>query len=307
MEDSGFSFHWPVNSIDDQLSSIVAVGENMHRVNADVPLLEYYEPVMEPSPRANKQLKTHSMNQNLIHGSDFGILNRGTLVKPKDEAFASSSYNSIPSPSSGNQNYYGFTEGFHGDSSGAKVVPTSSISRISPYQDHILAERKRRQKLSQSFIALSALLPNLKKLDKASVLGDAIEYMKTLQEKVKTLEEQTPETNMKSVRFEMVADDVDNSSSDEKLSCLSNQLPEIEARFSGKDVLVRVYCVKKAGVVEKTLAEIEKLNLSVINSTAIIFANSALHITVIAQMNKDLAMKMKDVVKNLRFSLKQFM
>lgn len=173
-------------------------------------------------------------------------------------------------------------------------------------------------------------------MDKASVLGDAIEYMKTLLEKVKTLEEQTPETNMKSVRFEMVADDVDNSSSDEKLSCLSNQLPEIEARFSGKDVLVRVYCVKKAGVVEKTLAEIEKLNLSVINSTAIIFANSALHITVIAQvkfdflvpmghtlcfqnvnlikpvsyftqMDKDLAMTMKDVVKNLRFSLKQFM
>ncbi|GKA09405.1 putative receptor-like protein kinase HAIKU2-like protein, partial [Tanacetum coccineum] len=296
MEDSGFSFQWPVNSIDDQLSSIVAVGENMCRVNADVPLFEYYEPVIEPSPRASKQLKTHSMNQNLIHGSDFGIVNRGTLVKPKDEAFASSSsYNSIPSPGSGNQNYYSFTEACHGDSSGAKVAPASNSSRISPYQDHILAERKRREKLSQSFIALSALLPNLKKLDKVSVLGDAIEYMKTLQEKVKKLEEQTPETNRKSVIFEMVTDDVDNSSSDEKLSCLSDQLPEIEARFSGKDVLIRVYCVKKLGAVEKTLVEIEKLHLSVISSTAIIFANSALHITVIAQMDKDLSMTMKDL------------
>ncbi|PWA81107.1 myc-type, basic helix-loop-helix (bHLH) domain-containing protein [Artemisia annua] len=308
MEDSSFSFHWPVNSIDDQLSSIVAVGENMQRVNAGVPLFEYHEPVMEPSPRASKQIKTHSMNQNLIHGSDFDIVNRGILVNPKEEAFASSSsYNSIPSPSSGNQNYYGFTEGFDGDGSGAKVVPTSNRSRISPYQDHILAERKRREILSQRFIALSALLPNLRKLDKASVLGDAIEYMKTLQEKVRTLEEQTPETNRKSVSFEMVGDDVEKSSSDEKLSRLSNQLPEIEARFSGKDVLIRVYCVKKAGIVEKTLAEIEKLHVSVINSTAIIFANSALHITVIAQMDKDLAMTMKDVVKNLRFSLTQFL
>ncbi|GKA53128.1 putative reverse transcriptase domain-containing protein [Tanacetum coccineum] len=266
MEDSGFSFQWPVNSIDDQLSSIVAVGENMCRVNADVPLFEYYEPVIEPSPRATYHR-----------------------------------------PGSGNQNYYSFTEACHGDSSGAKVAPTSNSSRISPYQDHILAERKRREKLSQSFIALSALLPNLKKLDKVSVLGDAIEYMKTLQEKVKKLEEQTPETNRKSVIFEMVTDDVDNSSSDEKLSCLSDQLPEIEARFSGKDVLIRVYCVKKLGAVEKTLAEIEKLHLSVINSTAIIFANSALHITVIAQMDKDLSMTMKDLVKNLCFGLKQFM
>jgi hypothetical protein len=30
--------------------------------------------------------------------------------------------------------------------------------------DHIMAERKRREKLSQSFIALAALVPNLKKV-----------------------------------------------------------------------------------------------------------------------------------------------
>lgn len=165
MEDSCFNFQWPV-STDDQLSSIVAVGENMCRVDAHARLFECYDQhVMEPSPRASKQLKTHSMNQNLSHGSDSGMVNRGTLVKPKDEAFASSSsYNSIPSPGSGYQNYYGFTEGCHGDSSGAKVVPKSDRSRISPYQDHILAERKRREILGQRFITLSALLPNLKKV-----------------------------------------------------------------------------------------------------------------------------------------------
>nr|GEY31339.1 transcription factor bHLH25-like isoform X2 [Tanacetum cinerariifolium] len=55
------------------------------------------------------------------------------------------------------------------------------------------------------------------------------------------------------------------------------------------------------GTVEKTLAEIEKLYLSVINNTAIIFANSTLHITVITQMDKDLTMTMKDLVKNMCF------
>ncbi|GJS64130.1 hypothetical protein Tco_0678694 [Tanacetum coccineum] len=55
------------------------------------------------------------------------------------------------------------------------------------------------------------------------------------------------------------------------------------------------------GAVEKTLAEIERLHLFVINNTSIIFANSALHITVITQMDKDLTMTMKDLVKNLCF------
>lgn len=122
-------------------------------------------------------------------------------------------------------------------------------------------------------------------MDKASVLGDAIEYMKTLQEKVKILEEQTiKKENIESVRFKMVDNGGEISLSDKNLLCVSKQLPEIEARFLGKDVLIRVYCQKKSGVVENTLTEIEKLHLSVINSTSVFFGNSMLHITVIAQV-----------------------
>lgn len=122
-------------------------------------------------------------------------------------------------------------------------------------------------------------------MDKASVLGDAIEYMKTLQEKVKILEEQTPKrTTIGSVRFEMVADGGEISSLDDRFSCVAEQFPEIEVRFLGKDVLIRVHCEKKPNVVEKTLAEIEKLHLSVISSTAVNFADSMLHITAIAQV-----------------------
>lgn len=42
-----------------------------------------------------------------------------------------------------------------------RVTPTR---RTSHSQDHIMAERKRREKLSQRFIALSALVPGLKKV-----------------------------------------------------------------------------------------------------------------------------------------------
>jgi hypothetical protein len=39
---------------------------------------------------------------------------------------------------------------------------TDSVTRNA--QDHIIAERKRREKISQQFIALSALIPDLKKV-----------------------------------------------------------------------------------------------------------------------------------------------
>jgi hypothetical protein len=45
-----------------------------------------------------------------------------------------------------------------------KDIETTRPNKLSQAHDHIVAERKRREKLSQRFIALSALVPNLKKV-----------------------------------------------------------------------------------------------------------------------------------------------
>lgn len=126
-------------------------------------------------------------------------------------------------------------------------------------------------------------------MDKASVLGDAIKYLKQLQERVKTLEEQTKKKNMESVVFvkkSQLFTDGDNSTSDKNSSSdpLDEPLPEIEARFCDKNVLVRIHCEKRKGLLEKSVTEIEKLHLTVINSSVMTFGSSALDITIIAQV-----------------------
>nr|XP_010910264.1 anthocyanin regulatory Lc protein isoform X2 [Elaeis guineensis] len=53
---------------------------------------------------------------------------------------------------------------------------------------HVLSERRRREKLNEKFLALRSLVPFISKVDKASILGDTIQYLKELERRVEELE-----------------------------------------------------------------------------------------------------------------------
>ncbi|KAM3016553.1 hypothetical protein FF2_000560 [Malus domestica] len=226
------------------------------------------------------------------------------VIKPKNEVEYSNGKLNLPALISQGSYDTQTCSPKHGQ--GIKRAATVTRSPLHA-QDHVLAERKRREKLSQRFIALSALLPGLKKMDKASVLGDAIKYVKHLQERTKVLEEQAAKKTGEAVvfvkRMQYSADDDISSSDENSESCSDQPLPEIEARVSDKEVLIRIHCEKTKGCLTSILSEIEKLGLTIVHSCALPFGNSTLDITVVSQMDVQFSMTVKDLVKNLRHAL----
>lgn len=126
-------------------------------------------------------------------------------------------------------------------------------------------------------------------MDKASVLGDAIKYLKQLQERVKSLEELSKKKTMESAvfvkKYQLSTDD-DGSSCDESSDGHSTDqaLPEIEARVADKDVLIRIHCENQKAIAARIFGEVEKLHLSVVQSNVVRFGSSTLHITIVAQV-----------------------
>ncbi|KAI9116500.1 hypothetical protein K1719_012667 [Acacia pycnantha] len=232
-----------------------------------------------------------------------------------------------------------------GQSEGDKWRRSSKNTAL-PLPQHIIVERKRRRELNQRFLALSKVVPaGINKKDRASILGEAVKYMKDLQERIKKLEDMNTKKVVESVVF--VKSSSSSSSSPSSISS-SNQYyyrshqsnnedgdyyncspsykrrrslifpeeeeeeeeEEIEAKVIESSVLIRVHCRnnnnnQKQEILATLLSSISELHLIVLTANALPFGNH-IDITVIAQMGVNFYMKTKDIVDHLRLKLPNF-
>ncbi|XP_051209167.1 uncharacterized protein [Lolium perenne] len=205
-----------------------------------------------------------------------------------------------------------------GGGGGTAASSSASASAGGPVQDHIIAERRRREKINQRFIELSTVIPGLKKMDKATILGDAVKYVRELQEKVKTLEDgdSAAATTTNIVRSAVLVN--------KKKPCLGQAgggddvgeqshggggdggLPEIEVRVSDeKSVLVLIHCKNARGLVVRVLAEVEALRLAITHTSVMPFPAATAIITITAKVEAGFNSTVDDIVRRLNSALHQ--
>ncbi|KDP28433.1 hypothetical protein JCGZ_14204 [Jatropha curcas] len=143
----------------------------------------------------------------------------------------------------------------HSDSDCPLVAPTvekrtpkkrgrkPSLGRETPL-NHVEAERQRREKLNHRFYALRAVVPNVSRMDKASLLSDAVCYINELKAKIDELDSQLQRDQSKRVKLE-VTDNTDNQSTitsvdQARPSPISGFTLDIEVKILGDDAMIRV-------------------------------------------------------------------
>ncbi|XP_062183702.1 anthocyanin regulatory R-S protein-like isoform X2 [Phragmites australis] len=65
---------------------------------------------------------------------------------------------------------------------------TAKTTQESGIKNHVMSERRRREKMNEMFLILKSLVPSIHKVDKVSILEETIAYLKELEQRVQELE-----------------------------------------------------------------------------------------------------------------------
>lgn len=129
--------------------------------------------------------------------------------------------------------------------------------------NHVEAERQRREKLNQRFYALRAVVPNVSKMDKASLLGDAISYINELKAKVQTSEGKRNEMrcHIEGLKRELANTDVTTH----QISRLADV--DVDVKIIGWDAMIRVQSRKGNHPAAKLMVALRELDLELTHAS----------------------------------------
>ncbi|RLN40465.1 hypothetical protein C2845_PM01G44090 [Panicum miliaceum] len=142
-----------------------------------------------------------------------------------------------------------------------------------------------REKTQQQFVALATIVPDLTKTDKFSILGSTIEYVKQLEDKVKTLKEQNMRKTYEPTVFKSKRCITGNNVSGSCGRPFSEGgfSPTVEVSLREDIILLKICCKGRRGVLVVVISELENQGLSIINTSVLSFADSCLDITITAK------------------------
>ncbi|XP_073151863.1 transcription factor bHLH35-like [Henckelia pumila] len=180
------------------------------------------------------------------------------------------------------------------DSSSPDGIHSSLASK------NIASERNRRKKLNERLYALRSVVPTITKMDKASIIKDAIEYIQKLHEEDKSLEAEISELeNGRSSNSPIRCDFDQEFCSKAKRSRMdqydhgprfkSYPLEVLELRVSSmgeKTVVVSLTCNKRTDTIVKLCEVFESLKLKIITASITAFSGRILK-TVFVEADED--------------------
>ncbi|MBA0735051.1 hypothetical protein Gogos_018932 [Gossypium gossypioides] len=122
---------------------------------------------------------------------------------------------------------------------------------------NLMAERRRRKRLNDRLSMLRSIVPKISKMDRTSILGDTIDYMKELLEKVNKLKED--KTKLGSNHLSLM----NNMKELKPNEMLVRNSPKFDVERRETDTRIDIQCATKPGLLLSTVNTLEALGLEI--------------------------------------------
>ncbi|KAI3856247.1 hypothetical protein MKX03_036371 [Papaver bracteatum] len=122
---------------------------------------------------------------------------------------------------------------------------------------NLMAERRRRKRLNDRLSMLRSVVPKISKMDRTSILGDTIDYMKELLDRIKTLRGEIAQVGGSTSNSMDIFKDIKSK------EILIRNIPKFEVDRREMDTRVEISCAGKPGLLLSTITAIEALGLEI--------------------------------------------
>ncbi|KAJ0234325.1 Transcription factor bHLH93 [Hirschfeldia incana] len=168
-----------------------------------------------------------------------------------------------------------FSVGYCGGG-GGEITNTKKSKKLEGQPSkNLMAERRRRKRLNDRLSMLRSIVPKISKMDRTSILGDAIDYMKELLDKINKLQDEKQELGVSnSSHHSKLFVDVKDLNTNEPLVRNS---PKFEVDQRDHDTRVEICCSPKPGLLLSTVNTLETLGLEIEQCVISCFSDFSLH------------------------------
>ncbi|XP_043708367.1 transcription factor bHLH93-like isoform X2 [Telopea speciosissima] len=158
---------------------------------------------------------------------------------------------------------------------------------------NLMAERRRRKRLNDRLSMLRSVVPKISKMDRTSILGDTIDYMKELLERIKGLqgeieESSTDQLNLMDTFKELKSNEV-----------LVRNTPKFDVERRNADTRVEICCAGKPGLLLSTVTTLEALGLEIQQCVISCFNDFSMNASCSGEMEQRAIISSEDIKQAL--------